>query len=92
VFSREQTIKKYLKPPSIELILKVVKSAGVKPAQFEIFFGIAKGTIKQVKIGSRAMPAKHWELFYEWGKNKKAFKRVTKRVTHASDRLKALLD
>jgi hypothetical protein len=95
--NRDQTIKKYLKPPSIQLILKVVKDAGVKATQFELYFGIPKGTIKQIKHGSRSMPVRFWELFYEWSENKKKTKKVTKKVTKTqplagvSDRLEALL-
>lgn len=99
--NRDEAIKKYLHPPSIELILSVVKDAGVKPTHFERYFGIAHGTIKNIKAGFKFMPYKHWSLFYEWECNKKVSKKRTKTVLKkvskkpqaeiVSNRLKGLL-
>lgn len=56
---------KYLSPPTIEQIEAVVKAANVSEIQFERFHRIYIGCIKQVRLGIRPMPAKHWHLFFE---------------------------
>lgn len=65
---------KYLKPPSLQQIEAFVADLGVTCTQFEKFFGIATGTIKQIRLYEntepkpqyeRKLPAKFWHIIYE---------------------------
>lgn len=57
---------KYLNPPTLQLIDSVIKRFGVSESQFERFFGIPKGTIKNIRYESdRMLPSKFWHLFYD---------------------------
>lgn len=56
--------KKYLKPPTKDQVLAFVKELGVSYAQFETFYGIAKGTIGLVSIGERDLPTAYWHIIY----------------------------
>lgn len=58
---------KYLKPPSQELILEVIKKSGVNAYQFGRFYGIPASTLNFcVLYGKpRPLPAKYWGVFYE---------------------------
>jgi hypothetical protein len=56
---------KYLKPPTIKEIEKVVGKYEVSEYQFERFFGIPLGNIKLARLGVRSMPAKYWHIFFE---------------------------
>lgn len=56
---------KFLKAPTIEQIEEVVKKAGVSEAQFERFYNIFDGAIRQHRHGHRTIPARYWHLFLE---------------------------
>jgi hypothetical protein len=49
----------------MELIDSVIKKFNVSESQFERFFGLAKGAIKNVRYGTRPLASKYWHLFYD---------------------------
>lgn len=55
----------YLKAPPYDQVIEFIAELGVSQSQFERFFGIAKGTIKQIQVGNCQLPAKHWHIVYE---------------------------
>lgn len=59
----------YLKPPTYEQIMQVIKAHGVNPSQFERFYGIYRYCIKQlnpnIKTNTLRLPAKHWHIIFE---------------------------
>lgn len=57
--------RKYLKPPTIARILKVIEDAGVSFAHFELYYAMTPGTIKNVKGGFKKMPVRYWAIFYD---------------------------
>lgn len=57
--------KTYLKAPEVQQTLDFISELGVTMAQFERFYGIAVGTLRQVKCGNAELPAKHWHIVYE---------------------------
>jgi hypothetical protein len=54
---------KYIHPPTIEQIEKVVRPLGISDAHFERIHGMNPGCIKWVRMGIRRMPVQHWHLF-----------------------------
>lgn len=60
-----EVTKKYLKPPTIEQIFSFVEEVGVKYSDFENFYGMHKGVLKNVKCGNKPLPRKDWWIFYE---------------------------
>lgn len=57
--------KKYIVPPSIETIEKVIKSLKISESKFEKLFGLFNGCISHVRMGVKRLPPRHWHLFYE---------------------------
>lgn len=55
----------YMKAPAYEQIMEFIKELDISGSQFERFYGIAKGTIRQVAFGNTTLPAKHWHIIYE---------------------------
>lgn len=60
-----QIKKTYLKEPSLDDILSFVNLVGVSYAHFEAYYGMAEGTIKNVKYGSKKLAVRYWPIFYE---------------------------
>lgn len=54
-----------MKAPTYDQVKAFISELGITAAQFERFYGIAKGTMKQVKFGNTTLPAKHWHIIYE---------------------------
>lgn len=73
----EENKKKYLHAPTIQQIDEFVKECKVSYYRFELFFGIARGTIKDVRAGKKEFPVKYWHIIFE--RNKKIDKRKFKR-------------
>jgi hypothetical protein len=78
--------KKYLKQPSVESVIAFIKKLGVSYYQFERFYGMRNGAIKQFKGGFKPLPVKHWPIFYEhivpqYGVNSKPQKPKAKKKT-----------
>lgn len=64
--SETQEIKrKYLKEPTIEQILSFIAEVGVSYAHFEYYYGMAEGTIKNVKCGTKKLAIRYWPIFYD---------------------------
>lgn len=88
--------RRYFKPPTLEEIMDFINEQNVSCAQFERFYRIPKGIMKQVRIGNRDLPVKYWPIIYEkavpkYGTsfkelNKIIFKKtgVTKKVNHVT--------
>lgn len=55
----------YLKAPEKEMIQKHIDELGVSVSQYERFFGIPIGTVPQILLGLRELPAKFWHIVYE---------------------------
>jgi hypothetical protein len=95
----------YLKPPTAAQVIEFVDELEVTMTQFERFFGMPYGTIRQAKGDFQPLPAKFWHIVYEKikpaygvgyfnpdqtpGKKKKA--KVATTVPHENDN-SALLD
>lgn len=62
---RQKNLEKYLRAPDLEQIMAFVKELKVKARQFERFYGIPDGTIRQIKQGNRELPPKFWHIVYE---------------------------
>ena len=61
----EEIRLKYLKPPTLQQIKDFVESQNVSYSQFERFYRIPAGVLRQVKMGNRDLPVKFWAIFYE---------------------------
>lgn len=55
----------YLKAPTYEQVTEFINELGISGAQFERFYGVAAGTLRQVAVGNTTLPAKHWHIIYE---------------------------
>jgi hypothetical protein len=61
-------MKKYLRPPSQELIREVFNNAGVSQNQFARYYGIPYTIVSHCLCSEknrRPVPAKYWHIFYE---------------------------
>lgn len=56
---------KYLKPPSFEQIFGFIDELGVHWAQFERYYKMSTGILRQVKGGYKPLPVKYWPIFYQ---------------------------
>lgn len=56
--------ERYLKAPTVAQVNQFVKECGVSTHRVELFYGIAVGTIRQVRIGHRLLPCKYWHIFF----------------------------
>lgn len=88
----QENSTKWLYPPTLDQVNTLVEQVGVSLYKFEAFFGLPKGTIKQVRTGERQIPVKYWHVFFEPVKptqaqlrmiNKSKRKVVTNPVTEA---------
>lgn len=61
----QQNRTKYLKAPTLEQVESFITKLKVSGAQFERFYGIPDGTIRQIKLNKRSLPAKFWHIIYE---------------------------
>lgn len=57
--------RKYLKAPTVEEIKSFIKELKVTYSQFEVYYNIPPGTLKQVFIRARKLPVKYWPIIYE---------------------------
>lgn len=81
---------KYLKPPTHEQIFGFIEELGVHTAQFERYYKMPTGILRQVKGGHKPLPVKYWPIFYQrivpqygigYQQELKFKKNVTKNVT-----------
>jgi hypothetical protein len=70
-------------PPSVELIVDVLKKTGLSQYDFEMRFGMYENTIALVKMGNRNMPKAYWHVFYDYDNLDKIYKEVTKCIKSA---------
>lgn len=59
--------QRYLRSPTYEEVMIVVKAHGVPVEQFERFYGIYVTCIKQMRRsnGTKPLPARYWHIIYE---------------------------
>lgn len=67
-WSQHPNARRWLSPPTIEIIDAVVKASGSSELQFERYHGIYPGCIKNIRLGGKRMPIQFWHLFYAEGK------------------------
>lgn len=88
----KEILKKYLKAPPVEMVLAFIEELDVSYAQFERFYGMYEGLIKNMKTGNKQLPIKHWAIIYEkivpqYGTGYKKASRKKRTVSHkVSDR------
>lgn len=56
---------KYLKPPTFQEIEIFREKLGVRPATFEKFFALGRGSYHKYKMGEENLPARLWSVVYE---------------------------
>lgn len=63
----EINIEKYGKPPTWEMIQKVIDMSGMKMMHFEKYFGMPYNTLVQIKdpTTARQLSAQYWSDIYE---------------------------
>ena|ERR1700690_3351573 len=84
----------YLKAPPLEETLSFVEELGISDTQFERFYKMGKGMMKQIRNGYKPLPTIMWPIVFEkivpqYGKTPKEIneiflgiqKEVTKNVT-----------
>ncbi|MBP6477757.1 MAG: hypothetical protein KBA90_13285 [Chitinophagaceae bacterium] len=63
--SEHPNCRRWLRPPTIEQIEAVVKASGSSELQFERYYGIYTGCIKNIRLGVKKMPVQYWHIFLE---------------------------
>lgn len=61
----EVNIKRYVSPPTWDLIHNFIQELGMSNHRFENFFGIPYNIIAQVKLGTKRLPPQYWHFVYE---------------------------
>lgn len=72
--SDKSLIKYKGKPPSIELVQKVLKDSELSKDRFETVYGLPDKTLERYILGHRGLPTVYWHIFYEFNNLEKFYR------------------